>query len=104
MKDDNFEFCCLSVNLKGVIKEYRFHQQRRWRIDYAFPEIKLAIEIEGGIWIKGRHINPMGFKKDMEKYNALVEFGWYLLRYEPKKIDYSQIKRVYEKLKNDKAI
>lgn len=76
--------------------EYKFHSTRKWRIDYAWPDIKLAIEIEGGVFKRshGRHTNPIGFIKDMEKYNALTEMGWHLLRYIPGKIDYDQIVRV----------
>jgi hypothetical protein len=90
-----FEF----YGLPAPIQEYKFHPTRKWRLDFAFPEIKLAIEQEGAVWISGRHNHPMGFIKDMEKYNALSECGWYLLRYQPKKFDWVQIKRTYEKLK-----
>lgn len=63
------------------IPEYKFHPKRRWRIDFAFPEIKLAIEIEGAIWVRGRHTRGSGFIKDMEKYNNLALLGWKLLRF-----------------------
>jgi very-short-patch-repair endonuclease len=100
MQINEVECCCLSLGLKGLEKEYRFHSERRWRVDYAFPDIKLAIEIEGGVWVKGRHISPQGFIKDMEKYNALTEAGWYLLRYQPAQIDYKQILNIYTRLSN----
>lgn len=74
--------------------EHRFHPTRRWRIDYAWPDQKLAVEIEGGVWTAGRHTRSKGFLKDAEKYNALTEMGWRLLRYPPKGVDYDQIKRV----------
>jgi very-short-patch-repair endonuclease len=78
------------------IPEYRFTMERKFRIDYAWPVQHVAVEIEGGIWIKGRHIQPGGFKKDMYKYNLLSEQGWFLLRYEPKNIDYMQIKHLID--------
>ena len=78
--------------------EYRFHPVRKWRIDYAFPVQKLAIEIEGGAFTRGRHTRGVVFVNDMEKYNALTEAGWNLLRYQPGKIDYQQVKRVLEKI------
>ena len=66
-------------------KEFKFHPTRKWRIDYYFqtPRKKLAVEVEGGVWIKGRHTRASGFVKDMEKYNALTEQGIYLLRFQP---------------------
>ena len=27
-----------------VVSEFKFHPVRRWRFDYAIPEIKLAVE------------------------------------------------------------
>ena len=89
---------CEQMGMMGCVKEHRFHPTRRWRIDFAFLDIKLACEIEGGVFNYGRHIRPTGFLKDMEKYSALTEMGWRLLRYEPKHIDYEQILRVYKTL------
>lgn len=89
---------CKQLGLPDPIAEYRFHPTRKWRIDWAFPSVRLAIEIEGAIWTAGRHIRPSGFIKDMEKYNMLSEMGWVLLRYQPGKIDYDQIERVYSSL------
>lgn len=86
---------CESVGITGCVEEYRFHPKRRFRIDYYFPTVKLAVEIEGGVWTGGAHIRPYGFLKDMTKYNLLTEQGIFLLRYEPQRIDYDQIKRVY---------
>lgn len=65
------------------VKEYAFHPTRRWRFDYAIPKYKIAIEVEGGVWISGRHINPKGFLGDMEKYNEATRLGWRLIRCTP---------------------
>jgi very-short-patch-repair endonuclease len=68
------------TNLPRPEREYRFHPKRKWRLDFAWPSQKLALEVEGGIWIKGRHTHPVGFTKDKEKYNAATILGWRLLR------------------------
>lgn len=62
--------------------EYRFHPTRLWRIDFAWPDLKLAVEIEGGIWTQGRHTRGSGVRGDMDKYNALAAMGWRLLRFD----------------------
>lgn len=69
-----------------VEKEYRFHPVRRWRFDYAIPSIRLAIEVEGGVWIGGRHTSSRGFLADMEKYNEASLQGWCLIRTTPDKL------------------
>lgn len=65
------------------VPEFKFHSERRWRFDYAWPSVKLALEVEGGIFTGGRHINPVGFTKDMEKYNAAAVLGWRVVRCTP---------------------
>ena len=62
-------------------KEYKFDSTRKWRFDFAYPKIKLAIEIEGAVWTQGRHTRGSGFIKDCEKYNQATLLGWRLLRY-----------------------
>ena len=63
------------------VSEYRFDPVRRWRLDFAFPDKRLAVEVEGGTWIHGRHNRGAGMEKDIEKYNALALAGWRLLRF-----------------------
>jgi very-short-patch-repair endonuclease len=87
-----------TLKMPVPVSEYKFHPKRKWRIDYVWIDVKLAVEIEGGVWKQGRHNRALGFINDIEKYNALTEEGWHLLRYIPKNIDYSQIQKVYEKL------
>lgn len=32
-----------------LVCEYRFHPVRKWRFDFAFPSLRLAIEITVGV-------------------------------------------------------
>jgi len=77
---------CKILKIPKPQKEYRFEPTRRWRVDYCWPEWKLAIEIEGGVWSRGRHVRGGGFLKDMEKYNTLTIKGYHLLRFTPKEL------------------
>ena len=61
-------------------REYKFHPTRRWRLDFAWPKHKLAVEVEGGLWLRGRHNRPAGMIADMEKYTELSLAGWTLVR------------------------
>jgi very-short-patch-repair endonuclease len=63
--------------------EYRFAPPRRWRFDYALVEQRVAIEVEGGVWTRGRHTRGSGFVKDMEKYSEAAALGWLLIRTTP---------------------
>jgi len=70
-----------------IVEEFKFHPTRQWRFDYAIPAYKIAIEIEGGVWINGRHTRGYGAVKDMEKYNQAVLLGWRLLRFTPQQFN-----------------
>lgn len=68
------------------VKEFRFHPVRKWRFDYAIPDHKVALEVEGGAFLQGRHTRPSGFLKDMEKYNTATAMGWKVVRTIPKEL------------------
>jgi hypothetical protein len=73
----------LQITASGLpqpVTEYRFAPPRRWRFDYCWPNKGLACEVEGGVWVKGRHTRGTGYEKDCEKYNAAVLAGWRVLR------------------------
>ena len=65
------------------VSEFQGISGRKFRFDAANPKEKVAIEIEGGLWITGRHNRPIGMNQDMEKYNLAVLEGWKVLRYSP---------------------
>lgn len=76
------------ANLKALgivtpIPEHRFHATRKHRLDYAWPDAKLGLEVEGGVWTRGKHGRGSGIVKDMEKANLLAVAGWRLLRVTP---------------------
>ena len=70
---------------------------RRWKFDLAFEALKLAIEVEGGIWIGGRHTRASGFVKDMEKYNAAALAGWRVFRFTPQQVKRGEARAMVER-------
>lgn len=93
-----FLFFLRAHNINKPDREYKFLESRRFRFDFAWPEEKIAVEIEGGIWSGGRHTRGKGYQKDMEKYNLAVLEGWRVLRFTPDQINknetYVNIKRI----------
>ena len=85
-KSDVFtQICKKGLNVE-VVKEYRFHPIRKWRYDYAIPQLKIALEVEGGVWTGGRHTRGTGFLKDIEKYNTGTLMGWRIFRTTPSEL------------------
>lgn len=65
------------------VREYRFCPGRKWRFDFAWPQLKVAVEIDGGIFVAGRHSEALGSHNDRTEGNAAAAQGWFLLRYDP---------------------
>ncbi len=83
------------IHLTGLPRpetEYAFHPTRRWRFDMAWPDKKVACEVEGGIWMQtdtGRgkgHAHPERFTGDCEKYSEAAIYGWRLIRATPEQV------------------
>lgn len=73
-----------SIALHGLPepeRELMFHPTRKWRIDFSWPAVMLAVEIEGGAFSGPGHRSVGVFLKNIEKYNALTLLGWRLLRF-----------------------
>jgi len=78
-----FSHVLRGLGLPEPVAEHRFHATRKWRFDFAWPDLKVAVEVEGGIWVGGRHTRGKGFLADMEKYNNSAAAGWCVLRCTP---------------------
>ena len=59
-------------------REYRFDSRRKWRFDFAWPRVKVAVEIDGRGY---GHQSYVGVDEDAEKQNAAIELGWIVLRF-----------------------
>jgi len=68
------------------VSEYRFCE-RRFRFDWAWPEQKVALEMEGGVWTRGRHTRPQGYERDCEKYSLAAILGWRVIRVTPRMLE-----------------
>lgn len=95
-QEDEFAFQCRAFKLPEPARDHRFALElgRQWRFDFAFVREKLAVEIEGVVFVMatvggskrlvsmGRHTHPDGFREDCRKYAAAAQLGWTLLRFE----------------------
>ncbi len=74
-----------AAGIPEPITEYKFAIMlgRKWRMDYAWPERKLALEVQGGIFIQGRHSRGAALLKEWEKLNTAAGIGWRFLYCQP---------------------
>ncbi|QQT60984.1 hypothetical protein I6I97_17435 [Sphingobacterium multivorum] len=68
--------------------EFFFSVERLYRFDYAIPELKIGIEVNGGVWAKGNsgHSSGKGIMRDYEKSNLAQSLGWKVLTVVPSQI------------------
>lgn len=67
--------------IPGYVEELQFHDERKFRFDWAIPSLKIGIEYEGVISRKSRHTTLKGYSEDTRKYNLATINGWTVLRY-----------------------
>ena len=82
-----FENLCNIYHIPEARRGYRFNAERRYTFDFAWPDQKAAVEIDGGNrmvrWSKtknravvvGKHTKPA----DYEKRNLATIMGWRVL-------------------------
>ena len=83
---------------KGIRERLVKAGLKDWRFDFAWPSAFLAVEIEGGGWVRGRHNRPVGFRDDMRKYHAAMGLGWTVYRCDGELVSSGQAVELIERL------
>lgn len=83
------------------VREFKPLLDRGFRLDYAVPNMKLGIELSGGLYMKTKsgHTSLKGVLRDNEKKNLLTLAGWKVLTYSTME-EMREFKEHYETLKN----
>ena len=94
---------CRYCQLRGMAmpcREFKFEPTSRCRLDFAWPNRKLAVERDGGNWINGGHNRGSGRKRDNDKANAAAVLGWRVMHYFPQQLlraeTLAQVKAAYD--------
>lgn len=81
--EDLFAFQCRAHRLPDSHEQFHFARElgRKFCADRAWPQFKLLVEIQGGIWQRGGggHSHPMHIEKDITKAQYAVLAGYALL-------------------------
>lgn len=54
----------------------RSKRSKRYRLDFAHSFSCTGIEIQGGVYSRGRHVTGSGYERDCKKYNLAYTSGW----------------------------
>lgn len=83
---------CRQYRLPRFERQHMFAKAllgRQWRFDFAFPEYRIGVEIDGvavkriqgQLVVLGRHASIEGIRGDHEKINTAILLGWSVLRF-----------------------
>lgn len=75
-----------AMRLPTPVTEYQFHHTRKWRFDVAFPDYRLAVEVDGGGFVQGRHSRGLGMEDDATKAAEALLLGWRIFRTTPRQV------------------
>lgn len=98
--ENTFAFQCKAHQLPPVDMQFKllkFEQTPRkdgkaipkvWRFDFVWPEYKLIVEIDGGVWMAGggAHSHPVDITRNMTKQNDAALEGFCILRFTPAEV------------------
>lgn len=97
------EFHLKASNLTGFVTQYRLFAElvgagkglrarlsekgwKDYRYDVAFPEKRVAVEINGSVWQKGGHNTGKGLIRDYDKLNQAQLLGWQVYVFTPDQV------------------
>ena len=79
-----------AVDAPTPVTELVFAKPRKFRFDLAWPVQFVALEVDGGAFIGGRHVSGTGFEKDCEKASLAAAMGWRVLHCTPRHVQSGQ--------------
>lgn len=107
--EETFALQLRAIKLPVPEREYRFHKTRKFLFDFAWPRMKIAVEVEGGTYgfknpktgrfvRSGRHSRGDGFYNDCVKYNLAAIDGWTVLRGDSKMVNNGELLKHLEEM------
>jgi very-short-patch-repair endonuclease len=93
-QESSFAFQCRVAQLPELVPQYRFaqskypgHRRRVWIADFAFLELGVMVEIDGGLHVPGMgHSRATGIERSMRKQNDAALLGFVTLRFTPAQV------------------
>ena len=102
-----------SHGLWEPMSEYVFAAPRKFAFDYAWIAEKIALEVEGGVYGRGKpcpacgrkrggaHSSVQGILRDITKYNLAASMGWLVFRCTPAQLESGEAAAMIAKAMGD---
>jgi very-short-patch-repair endonuclease len=80
--EDQLERQMVDEGITGYERQVRFIPGRRFEADFYFADLKLCVEIDGGVFMpRGGHTTGPGYTKDRERDITALRKGVLTVRY-----------------------
>lgn len=97
--EDKMHAQLIERGLTDFERNARFIPGRKFEADFWFPELKLALECDGGVWLpKGGHTSGEGYTKDRERDVEALLRGIITVRYTSSQIASEYAINTFERL------
>lgn len=66
--EDDLAKQLFAAGFKDFRRSARFIPKRKFEADFFFPDLRLVVEVDGGLWMaRGGHTSGVGAKRDRER-------------------------------------
>lgn len=86
--EERLAFHMRAEGIKNFVRQFKWHPERKFLADFAWPELKLIVEVQGGVHIRGArsHTGRKGYEQDRARTNEAVILGYRILEFTPHQI------------------
>jgi hypothetical protein len=75
-----------ACGLPEPVAECPFTPLRGWRFDFAWPGLRIALEVDGGLFSGGAHTRGAALLQEYDKLNAAASLGWRIFYCTPRQL------------------
>lgn len=93
--EQEFEAMIRLFKIPQPLREYNFHS---FRFDFAWPAVKVCVEVDGGTFCGGNHVRGKGYQKDCIKSNLAHLQGWIVLRADREMVGTEEFAKIVKKM------
>lgn len=93
---------CRALKREEPVANFKFHFDRKWELDIAFPSLKIAIELQGGYHGGVGHALQYKAENDFDKADAARRLGWtirFFTHRQAKKQIFGWLEEEFERIK-----
>lgn len=87
------------AKINGFRRNSTFIKGRRFQADFWFPRERIALEVDGGVWLpKGGHTSGVGYTRDRERDVEALLQGILTVRYTSEQVKSGYAIETFSKL------